>query len=188
MKKISISRITTPYRAKLLLSVYRRWIKRNGKALDVGCGTGIITDILGKELRLEIMGCDIKKYLVNNIPFIKINGDKLPFPNHSYDFVFLNDVLHHIDKSKQRQIINEALRVGKNVFIFEYEPSIWGKILDIVINKFHYRDLPVPLAFRYYKEWIQLFKELSVKYDYVRLKRDFWYPFTHIAFRLQKNK
>lgn len=187
MKKLSVSSITTPYRAKLLLSVYKNWIKRNAKAIDLGCGTGIITDILSKELKLRIVGCDIKKYIVRNIPFVKVKGgDKLPFPNQSYDVVFMNDVLHHIDKSEQEQVIKEGLRVGKSVFIFEYEPSIWGKILDIVINKFHYRDLPVPLAFRSTKEWKQLFKKLSFKYDYVRLDRDFWYPFTHIVFRLTK--
>lgn len=188
MKKFGISSITTPYRAKLLLSVYKHWFKRNGTVIDLGCGTGIIAYQLRKELGLKIIGCDIKKYLLYDIPFVKIKGDKLPFPSQSYDVVLLNDVLHHIHKSKQEQVIKEALRVGKNVFIFEYEPSIVGKILDIVINKFHYRDLPVPLAFRYAEEWKQLFKKLSAKYDYIRLNRVFWYPFTHIAFRVIKNK
>ncbi|TSC88540.1 MAG: hypothetical protein G01um10147_36 [Microgenomates group bacterium Gr01-1014_7] len=188
MKKFNISVITTPYRAKLIISIYKSWFKRNGKALDVGCGTGIVANILKKELGLKITGCDVKNYLIHNIPFVKVKGDKLPFPKHSFDVVLFNDVLHHIDKPKQEQVISEALRVGKNVFIFEYEAGTGGKILDIVLNKFHYDDLNTPLAFRSANEWKQLFKKLSANYDYIKLKKPFWYPFTHIAFRVSKNK
>lgn len=188
MKKFNISSITSPYRANLIIKTYRNWFKRNGKVLDVGCGTGIVANLLKKELGLNITGCDVKNYLVHNIPFVKIKGDKLPFPKQSFDVVLFNDVLHHIDKAKQEQVISEALRVGKNVFIFEIEPSLSGKIFDIVLNKFHYGDLAVPLSFRYPQEWKQLFKELSANYDYNKLKRPFWYPFTHIVFRVSKNK
>ena len=186
MKKFNISIFTTPYRAKLILSIYKSWFKRNGKALDVGCGTGIVANILKKELGLKITGCDVKNYLVCNIPFVKVKDDKLPFPKHSFDVVLFNDVLHHIDKPKQELLIKEALRIGKNVFIFEYEPGVGGKILDIVLNRFHYDDLAVPLAFRYAKEWKDLFKKLSANCEYVRMKKPFWYPFTHMAFRVTK--
>lgn len=186
--KFNISILTTPYRAKLILSIYKLWFKKNGKVIDVGCGTGIVANILKKELGVRIIGCDIKNYLIHDIPFVKIKSDELPFPNQSYDVVLFNDVLHHIDKPRQEHIISEALRVAKNVFIFEFEPSVGGKILDIVLNKFHYGDLAVPLAFRYAKEWKQLFKNLSANYDFIRLKRPFWYPFEHIVFRVSKNK
>ena len=187
MKKFNISSITSPYRANLIIKTYRSWFKRDGKVLDVGCGTGIVANLLKKELGLKITGCDVKNYLVHNIPFVKIKGDRLPFSRRSFDVVLFNDVLHHIDKSKQEQVISESLRVGKNVFIFEIEPSLSGKIFDIVLNKLHYGDLTVPLSFRYPKEWKQLFKKLSANCDYIKLKRPFWYPFTHIVFRVSKN-
>lgn len=188
LSKFNISVITTPYRAKLIISIYKRWFKRNGKAIDIGCGTGIVANLLKKSLGLKIIGCDIKNYLINDIPFVKIKGEKLPFPNKSYDVILFNDVLHHIDKARQEVIISEALRVAKYVFIFEYEPSTGGKILDVVLNKLHYGDLAVPLAFRYAQEWKQLFKKLSANYDFIRLKRPLWYPFEHIAFRVSKSK
>ena len=188
MKKFNISAFASPYRAKLIVSIYEKWFKRNGKVLDVGCGTGIVANLLKEDLGLKITGCDVKNYLVYDIPFVKIKGDKLPFRKRSFDVVLFNDVLHHIDKPKQEQVLNEALRVGKDVFIFEYEPGVGGKILDIVLNRFHYDNLPVPLTFRYAHEWKQLFKKLSANYDSIRLKKPFWYPFTHIVFRVSKNK
>lgn len=188
MKKFNISSFTTPYRTKLIISVYEKWFKKGGKVLDVGCGTGIVAHLLKKELGVKITGCDVKKYLIYNIPFVKVNGDKLPFPKQSFDVVLFNDVLHHIEKPKQEQVLKEALRVGKNVFIFEYEAGVGGKILDIVLNKFHYDDLAVPLTFRNAKEWKQLFKKLSASCKYIKLKRAFWYPFTHIVFKVSRNK
>lgn len=188
MNKFNISSITTPYRSKLIASIYKNWFKTNGKTLDIGCGTGIVAHYLKEELGLKITCCDIKNYLVYDIPFVKLKGNKLPFPDSSYDVVLFNDVLHHIEKPKQEQVIKEALRVGKNVFIFEIQPSLSGNIFDVVLNKFHYGDLAVPLAFRTPQEWKQLFKKLSANCDYIKLKRPFWYPFTHIVFRVSKNK
>lgn len=186
MKKFNISSFTSPYRAQLIISTYKQWFNGGDKVLDVGCGTGIVTNELRKKSKLEIIGCDINNYLVQNIPFVKIKGDKLPFPKQSFDVCLFNDVLHHIEKEKQVQILKEAFRVGKNVFIFEIEPSLSSNIFDVVLNKLHYDELATPLAFRYPKEWKQLFKELSANCDYIKLKRPFWYPFTHIAFKITR--
>lgn len=135
---------------------------------------------------MEIIGCDIKNYLVCKIPFVQIVGDKLPFSKQSFDVVLFNDVLHHIEKEKQVHVLKEALRVGKNVFIFEIEPSLSGDIFDVVLNKLHYDEIATPLSFRYAKEWKELFKELSADCDYIKLKRPFWYPFTHLAFKITR--
>lgn len=186
MKKFNLSSITSQYRAHLVLSTYRRWFKRNEKVIDVGCGTGVVTSLLKKEFELKIIGCDIKNYLVYDIPFVEIKNGKLPFPNRSYDVILLIDVLHHIEKPEQEQIIAESLRVAKKVFIFEFEPTLSGKIADIVLNKIHYGDLHVPFTFRYAEDWKQLFASLPAKFDFVKLKKPFWYPFSHIAFKVSK--
>lgn len=187
MSKFNLSSITSRYRANLVLSTYKHWFKGNEKVIDVGCGTGVVTHLMKKELGLKIIGCDIKNYLIYDIPFVKIKNNKLPFPNKSYDVILLIDVLHHIDKPKQGSIISESLRVAKNVFIFEFEPTFSGKVADIILNKLHYGDLNTPLTFRGAKEWKQLFKNLSANYDFIKLKKPFWYPFSHIAFRVRKN-
>lgn len=188
MSKFNLSSITSRYRANLVLSTYKRWFKGNEKVIDVGCGTGVVTYLLKQKLGLKIIGCDIKNYLIYDIPFVRIKNDKLPFPNHSYEVILLIDVLHHVDKLKQGHIISESLRVAKNVFIFEFGPTFSGKIADIILNKLHYGDLNVPLTFRDAKEWKQLFKNLSANYDFIKLNKPFWYPFAHIAFRVSKNK
>lgn len=181
-----IYKTTTGYRYKLITSVYKKWIKDGNTILDIGCGTGIITKLLIDEYNVHITGCDIKNYLLYDIPFLKIKGERLPVKDHTFNMVLLNDVLHHIDKLKQKEILIEAIRVADKVLIFEAEPTLLGKLADIVLNRYHYGSLATPLSFRTKAEWQKLFKSLSLKSQGVKLKRPFWYPFSHIAFMVSQ--
>lgn len=186
MKKFNLSSITSQYRANLVINTFKHWLKSGEKTIDVGCGTGVITNLLNKQLGVKVIACDIKNYLLYDIPFIQIKDSKLPFTSHSYRAVLLIDVLHHIDKLEQEHLLAESLRVGKQVLIFEAQPTLFGKIADIILNKLHYGDLNAPLTFRSAAEWKQVFKKLSAKYEFIKLNKPFWYPFSHIAFRISK--
>ncbi len=188
MKKFNLSNITSRYRANLVLNIFERWFKKEDKVLDVGSGTGVIAYMLSNQLGITITTCDVKNYLHYKLPFIRLNGDKLPFLNKTFSVILLIDVLHHIDKLKQEQLIIESLRVAKSIFIFESEPTISGKIADIILNRFHYKDLNVPLTFRSTSEWKLLFKKLLTKYDYIKLDKPLWYPFSHIAFKVSQDR
>src|SRR3989344_1345114 len=187
MKKFNLSSITSRYRANLVLNIFERWFKKGDKILDVGSGTGVIAYMLKSQLEIEIIVCDVKNYLLYDVPFVKIKNDKLPFRNNTFSIVLLIDVLHHIDKLKQEQLIIECLRVAKSIFIFESEPTFSGKVADIILNKLHYSDLNTPLTFRKTHEWKQLLKKLHLKYDYIKLDKPLWYPFSHIAFKVSKD-
>ena len=115
---MNLSKVTGSYRTKLIISVYRKWIKPNDNILDVGCGTGIVAKILKDNFQTKITGADIKKYLIYDLPFITIKSNKIPVKDESFDTAMLNDVLHHINKEYQANAIKEAMRVSKKVFIF----------------------------------------------------------------------
>lgn len=185
MKLINPSKLTSKYRANLILKTYSKFLKKTDKILDLGCGTGVVMNLLEKKLELKITGCDIKNYLLHPAPFILIKEkSKLPFKNKSYNVVMLNDVLHHVEEVDQLLLLEEALRIGKNVFIFEAKSTLSGKIFDVILNKFHYGDLKVPLTFKNEAEWIRIFKKLMAKHKIIKVKSSFLYPFSHIAFLL----
>lgn len=183
---MNLSKITGTYRTKLIISVYQKWIKHGDSILDVGCGTGIVAKMLGDYFSTNITGCDIKNYLIYKIPFIEIGNNKIPVKDKSYDVALLNDVLHHVNKQYQINVLKETARVAKKILIFEFEPTIIGKLADIILNKFHYGDLNTPLSVRTIAEWQNLFKTLGFESKVVKLKKPFWYPFSHIAFMLTK--
>lgn len=182
-----IARFTSSYRSRLIKNVYEDWLKKDEKVLDVGCGNGLISSYLINSLSVKIIGCDVKNYLSVPLQFVQIpNNLKLPFEKYNFDACMLNDVLHHIKKTQQIELIKEALRVSSRVLIFEAKPTFLAKVADIILNKLHYGDLRIPLSFRESSEWTRLFNTLSVKYKIIELKRPFWYPFSHIAILLTK--
>lgn len=182
----SLREITASFRFKMILKTFTKWLKRDEKVLDIGCGNGIISNLLVKNIKIKIICCDIKNYLDYELPFIKLKNGKLPFKEKVFNAALFIDVLHHIDKNNHEKILNEALRVADKVLIFEAKPTFIGKLADIMLNKYHYGDLSQPLSFRHSKEWKTVFKKLSLKFEEINLERPFWYPFSHIAFLIRR--
>lgn len=182
----NLSQLTSPYRSRLIIESFKPWIKKGQKLLDIGCGTGISTLMIKESFKVDVTGCDVRNYLAVKVPFYKIprNG-KLPFKQNSFDTAMLNDVLHHTKKHEQLAIIKDSLRISRQVLIFEVEPTILGKVFDVILNKLHYKGLATPLTFRSAEEWRVLFKELGYKYTVNSVNTPFWYPFSHIAIRVK---
>lgn len=165
---------------------FKEWVKKDQKILDIGCGSGITTKAIIENFKVTVTGCDVKNYLMFNIPFYEISRNgKLPFKNKSFDLAMLNDVLHHVDKSNQIRIIKEALRVAKTVLIFEVQPTISAKIFDTLLNKIHYSSLDAPLTFRSDRDWQELFRSMKLTSIIKKVKNPFWYPFSHIAIMIK---
>ncbi|MBI2268237.1 MAG: class I SAM-dependent methyltransferase [Candidatus Blackburnbacteria bacterium] len=184
----NILSFTQKFRSSLITRTYKNWLKRNEKVLDVGCGTGVVSEYLASHFNVTITGCDINNHLSRDIKFVKMAyKDKLPLPKNSFDTAMLNDVLHHVEWDDQERLLREALRVSKKVLLFEVQPTLVGKLCDYLLGKIYYKNMLIPFTFRTSAEWKILFKKLPVK----RLKtkyvhRPFFYPFSHIAFCLEK--
>lgn len=183
---IKLAEFSSRYRARLIAKAYTRWIKPKEKILDVGSGTGIVAVELSKLLKVTVSGCDIEEYLIEKIPFKKMEAhDKLPFKDKSFDTVMFNDVLHHTDYENQKKLLKEAERVTKKqILAFELRPTLSGKLADFLINKIHYIRMNIPFTYRTTSEWKSLFEDLGFKYEAKEVRKPFLYPFSHIAFRL----
>lgn len=90
--------------------------------LDLGAGAGIVgeMDFRGKAVR--ICGADLDPRVVDN-PFLdegKIaNANEIPYPDNSFDVVFANNVMEHIEEpSKAFSEIHRVLKPG-GIFLFK---------------------------------------------------------------------
>lgn len=183
----TLTEYTTSIRSKLVIETYEGWLNKHDRVLDIGCGDGILSEILRDRFAIKVTGCDIENYLQKNIPFVAITKEAvLPFHNNSFDAVMFNDVLHHMNFSTQEKLIKEALRVSKRVLIFEDEPTILGSITDWVINKFHNLFMPLPLTFRHHIQWAQLFDSMNIKYEFKKVRKQLFYPLNHESFLLYR--
>lgn len=93
-----------------------KYCKNSGFFLDVGCGTGIILDLLSST-NIHAMGIDIsatsidickKKFLDSKI----YDGSTIPYSDKYFDVVGSHNVLEHVDNPQN--FLFECLRVLKN--------------------------------------------------------------------------
>lgn len=186
---IDLSPLFQYSRFKLIEKVYKDWLIKRDRVLDIGCGDGLVTYKLSQKFNLQITGCDIENYLVRKINFVLMKSeDKLPFPDKSFDTVLFNDVLHHTSKTNQKSLLSEALRVArKSVLIFELKPTIGAYIGDFLINKIYHPSIKNPFTYKNPQEWLCLFGKYPVKADIKDISRPFFSLFSRVAFRLKKN-
>jgi len=172
-------------RAEIIAETYKKWNLKDKKVLDVGCGNGVVSKVLIETLNFDLTGTDILDYRKENIPFKKMETkNKLPFDDNSFQFVMLNDILHHAEDIEK--LIIESSRLAPNLLIFEDKESILLKILDVGLNYLYCNKMPVPFNFKTEEEWCLLFKKLGFNYEKAEISYPFWYPLRHMSFKLCK--
>ena len=95
-------------------------IKPGDKILDVGCGKGfLLFDFTKVVPGVEVYGLDISGYAIENSKEeikdrLQVgNAIKLPFEDHSFDFVYSITTLHNLHCYDLDKALREIERVGK---------------------------------------------------------------------------
>jgi ubiquinone/menaquinone biosynthesis C-methylase UbiE len=93
--------------------------------LDVGTGSGLFAEAFA-EKGLKVSGIDVNPEMIQAVKefvpkgeFITAPAEKIPFPDKTFDMVFLGFILHEADD--QLKAIREAKRTaGKRIIILEW--------------------------------------------------------------------
>lgn len=90
------------------------------RLLDVGCGDGSDAEIFIKAFGLETYGVDIYQHAriarIAKFHFQRASATQLPFADCFFDYVFMHDVLHHVDEVSQAReqhlaVLRESQRI-----------------------------------------------------------------------------
>ncbi len=108
--------------------------KRNA-LLDIGCGTGHMTDLFRRELEFRnATGIDFLPELVNAIgelyPNVKYQVGSLPnldFADEQFDLVIASEVLYYLDADARIRALHEIRRVTKPSGIFLMSSALGPK-------------------------------------------------------------
>ncbi len=174
---------------------------KDKKILEIGSGTGIFQLVCAKKYSADIWGAEpsllpnqteednvLKISLdilnCNNLPTNKIVnsvGEKLPFHDNSFDFVYSSNVLEHVQNPQS--VINEAIRVCKpngivqivspnygsyyeghyNCFYIPYQPKwLFRKYLKYILRKnssllYYVDELRTEINYYSVKKWLKPF-------------------------------
>jgi SAM-dependent methyltransferase len=112
-----------------------------GRALDVGCGTGVLAERL-THAGYQMTGVDpsdgmldVLRARASEVVAIQASGTALPFADDSFDVVLTVAVLHHVaDPDDVRATLAEMVRVtrpGGGILIWDHNPRnpYWGSLM-----------------------------------------------------------
>lgn len=123
---------------------------RNDKVLDIGCGTGVGSNLLAQSFK-KVYGVDIsadaiaygKKYWKRkNISFLVGSGTDIPFPNNTFDVVAAFEVIEHIEHWED--FLSEVKRVTKNggkIYLSTPNKDIYSPGTKKPINPHHFFEM-----------------------------------------------
>ena len=88
-----------------------------GRVLDVGCGAGSVAKAVKRERSdLDVAACDVSQSALEaanaepgGVEFKLARAEQLPFRDGEFDFVWIFDVLEHVESPEQ--VLDEVARV-----------------------------------------------------------------------------
>ncbi len=92
--------------------------KNRDCVLDIGCGSGLLTNVLRKHFKKAI-GIDVSSEMIQvakntckNCEFICSDANKLNFPDAYFDMVVSQHTFHHLDREKASNEVKRVLKKG----------------------------------------------------------------------------
>lgn len=159
-------------------SLFMQYAKPHHKILDIGCGSGELSNYLekrGYHLFYNADIVDIRKHKTRR--FTLYDGKVLPFKNSTFDLISLNFVLHHVPDSTKYNLLKEAIRVTNSfIFILEDTPrNSWDRVVNYIHGVFWRYKIKSTAKFGFYtqQEWERIFTESGLKVR-VSKKLDRW--------------
>jgi len=117
---------------------------RGDRVADLGCGSGVFTDLLRRQ-GLDCVGLDLSPKLLEigrkkypGVEFVEGDVEHLPFPTGSLDGVLLSGIVHHLpDPARCAAEVFRVLRPGGRFVAFD--PNRMNPFMYL------YRDRSSPL-------------------------------------------
>ncbi len=106
-----------PYQKQVQEDILRILPPNVTSILDVGCGNGVITNILPKNIR--VVGVDLSQSAIAHVQRETHLGSitELPFNEHSFDLVMANDIIEHLSELELEIALKELERVSSQYII-----------------------------------------------------------------------
>jgi len=141
------------------------FIKNKSKILDIGCGSAIVANTFQSFFDTEVIGVDVIDRRIFPIAFSLINGERISFPDNSFDNILIAYTLHH--SQDPIALLKEAKRIAKHrIFIYEDLPEDFLSKFICYFHSFSFDKFfgnKDKTTFKTEDEWLEVFKSLDFK-------------------------
>ena len=154
--------------------------------LDVGCGNGLITNVLGK--KYKVTGVDRSESALKLVETNKIqaSADDIPQNDKSYDMVFSSELLEHLDDNTFQDSISEMMRLTKKYIFITVPNDENPDKLSIKCPECRYTyNSPNHLRSFKLKDFKRLFPEYNILKTFVGGKKVRYYNPTILKMKLK---
>ena len=154
-------------RAEEFVSLFEEFIPPNAQILDIGGGWGFYVEPLERVRNCKVTVLDVVEPAFHKAPVLTYAGEKMPFPDKSFDVSLLVTMLHHVRFPEK--LLAEAKRVTRR-FVIVVEDlyrhaagRVWTILRDTLFN---FEFVGHPRQFRRREEWLECFSRLGLKKEF----------------------
>jgi ubiquinone/menaquinone biosynthesis C-methylase UbiE len=131
-----------------------RFIPRESRVLDVGCGSGFIAHHLSAMLGASVTGLDLDETAQAPIDYRPFDGTHFPVADKSFDGVLFCYVLHHAQNiGAVLGEVRRVLRPGGLMVVYEDIPELWWDRFICWTHNAQWEPRTGPCTFRRQDEW-----------------------------------
>lgn len=149
-------------RAENFVSLFKEFIPSSSRVLDIGGGWGFYEEPLRRSRNCEVTVLDVVEPGFRKVPVVVYEGEKIPFPDQSFDVSLLVTVLHHVPDPEK--VLREARRVTRRfvIVVEDLYHTALGRIWTVLRDSFYTLEfVGHPRNFRKKEEWFRCFRNLG---------------------------
>lgn len=153
-------------RAENFVGHFQNFIPPSAKVLDIGGGWGFYVDPLRRARQCEVTVLDVVEPGFRKAPVVTYGGEKIPFPDRSFDVSLLITVLHHVPVPEK--VLAEAKRVTRRcvIVVEDLYRHFLGKVWTSLRDTFYTLEFfGHPRQFRRKEEWFRCFEALGFRVE-----------------------
>lgn len=123
----------------LPLNEIDKFLPKEGKIIDLGCGQGIIATFLAKNTRRDVIGIDLDDTRLPKVDYKNLKFEKADIRKYNVSGasgIVVSDVLHHINFADQDMLLKNVaknLKKGGTLVIKEIDT---GEVLRSNLSRF----------------------------------------------------
>lgn len=171
------------YRSHRHLPAWIASMRPGASVLEVGCGVGLDSATMARH-GLKVTAIDLTEVGVStararaarhrwDVRYLCANGESLPFPDQSFDYVYSFGVMHHA--ADTQKCVDEARRVlrdgGQALIMLYHRHSLNELVHRLVRVPFEERDELCPVVRRYsrreIRDMFRAFSTVEITSDFV---------------------